>query len=249
MEQTWSPTSTAPSPAARPTAAIVAWCVVAAAQIALAFSVTLLVTEGEVPSEGLYEYGTAIGGVFVYAFLLGLTVGIAALGGPLRETLGLRAFRARWFPISLGIVIGVAVLAYLLAEVLGLDAGAEQGILPEEWRPERAGAIMANAFVIVVAAPVVEELFFRGAGVRLLQAFGPVVAIVVPGLAFGLAHGLLIGLLPLAVFGIGLAWVRLRAASVWPCVLAHMLYNGAVLGLGLACLSSPECRPSLGCVL
>lgn len=248
MEPTSSATSSEPSTASRPVAAIVAWCAIAALQIALVFSVAFLVEEPE-GRDGLYEYGTAIGNGFVYALLLGLTVWVASLAGNVRDTLGLRSFQGKWIGISIGIVIAVAIVAFVLARVFGLDAGAEQGILPEEWRPERAGAVAANALVIVLAAPLVEELFYRGVGVRVLQVFGTLVAILVTGVAFGLAHGLLIGLIPLTLFGVGLAWVRLRAASVWPCVIAHALYNGSVLALGLACLASPECRPNLGCLV
>lgn len=247
MEPTSSATSNEASTASKPVGAIVAWSVIAALQIALVFSVAF-VADDAAPRDGLYEYGNAIGNGLVYVVLLGLTVWVASLAGNVREHLGLRSFQGKWVGISLGIVIGVAIVAYVLSRVFGLDAGAEQGILPEEWRPERAGALAANAAVIVLAAPLVEELFFRGVGVRLLQVFGTAAAILVTGVAFGLAHGLLIGLIPLTLFGIGLAWVRLRAASVWPCVIAHALYNGSVLALGLACLANPECRTNLGCL-
>src|ERR671918_493071 len=40
---------------------------------------------------------------------------------------------------------------------------------------------------------------------------------------------------PLALFGIGLAWVRAASGSVWPGVIAHMTYNG--VGIGLLVLS------------
>lgn len=246
MEPTSRPTSSERSPGSRPFAAIAAWSVLAAIQIGLVLSVTLL-AEDDLPRDALYEYGNAIGNGIVYAILLGLTVWIASLGGNTVELLGFRPFAWRWVGAALAIVVGVALLSYLIALVFDLDPAAEQGILPEEWRPERAGAVAANAAVIVIAAPVVEELFYRGVGVRLLQRFGPVVAIGVTGLAFGLAHGLLIGLVPLAIFGIGLAWVRLRAASVWPCIVAHSLYNGTVLALGLVCLADPTCRGTLGC--
>ena len=43
---------------------------------------------------------------------------------------------------------------------------------------------------------------------------------------FGLVHGVLEALPPLVLMGLGLAWVRLRADSVWPAVAAHMAYNG-----------------------
>jgi membrane protease YdiL (CAAX protease family) len=248
MQTTSSPTSSEPSRASRPRAALAAWLALAALQIILVVAATVAVDE-EDAGETLYDYGSAIGNGAVYLVLLGLTIGIANLHGDVRDTLGLRRFTGRWVWLALGVVTAVAVFTFAISRLFGIDPGEEQGILPEEWRPERAGAIAANGVVVVAIAPLVEELFFRGVGVRVLSVWGSVAAVLVSGVAFGLAHGLLIGLAPLALFGIGLAWVRLRSASVWPGVIAHALYNGAVLALGLACLSDAECRGTLGCGL
>src|SRR5918996_1456379 len=54
-------------------------------------------------------------------------------------------------------------------------------------------------------------------------------------ISFGVVHGILGALPPLALFGVGLAWVRLRSASVWPSFVAHAVYNG--LGILLLVLA------------
>jgi membrane protease YdiL (CAAX protease family) len=36
--------------------------------------------------------------------------------------------------------------------------------------------------------------------------------------------------------GVGLAWVRIRAESVWPGVIAHAAYNGVALAVLFATL-------------
>jgi membrane protease YdiL (CAAX protease family) len=54
-------------------------------------------------------------------------------------------------------------------------------------------------------------------------------AIGVTGLVFGLGHGLLVALPILVPFGLVLGWVRWRADSVWPGMLAHGFYNGSAL--------------------
>jgi hypothetical protein len=59
--------------------------------------------------------------------------------------------------------------------------------------------------------------------------YGGLVAILVTGVIFGLVHGVLGALPPLVFFGIGLAWVRLRSASVWPSFIGHAAYNGLAL--------------------
>jgi CAAX protease family protein len=71
--------------------------------------------------------------------------------------------------------------------------------------------------------------------VKALMVFGGVVSILATGAIFGLVHGILGALPPLVLFGIGLAWVRLRSGSVWPSFIGHATYNG--LGLLLLVLA------------
>ena len=79
--------------------------------------------------------------------------------------------------------------------------------------------------LVSTVVPFAEELFFRGLGVRALQFFGGMSAVVITGLVFGFSHGILGALPPLVLFGIALGWVRLRSGSVWPGVLAHGFFN------------------------
>ncbi len=86
----------------------------------------------------------------------------------------------------------------------------------------------------MLAAPIVEELTFRGAGYTLLERYGRPLAIVAVGLLFGLAHGLVDALPLLAAFGMGLAYLRARTASVYPGMLLHALFNGVTLIVAVA---------------
>ena len=236
MQTTSSPISPAPSPPSRRRLALTAWALIAALQATLAYLAASGAGDGS--ALDLYRYEAAVGATVVYAVLVGLTVAIARLDGGVRETLGLRRFHGRWAWIALGVVVAVAILTLALAKLFGLDAGEEQGYLPDEWRPDRVGPVVANGLVVALVAPFAEELFFRGLGVTVLAGAGTAAAIVVSGLAFGLAHGLLIGLVPLTLFGIGLAWVRIRSASVWPGVIAHALYNASALAIAVGCLAT-----------
>ena len=60
----------------------------------------------------------------------------------------------------------------------------------------------------------------RSASSRLLKP-----AIVLVGLLFGLAHGLILSLPVLAVFGGALAWIRARTGSIYPGMILHSLFN------------------------
>jgi hypothetical protein len=114
------------------------------------------------------------------------------------------------------------------------DAAKEQGLTPDRWEPDKALTFAAGAAVVVLVAPLVEELFFRGLGVGLLAFAGPSVAIGVPAVAFALAHGIPAALPTLLVFGGGLAWIRYRSESIWPCFLTHAAYNGVALAIAAA---------------
>ena len=93
------------------------------------------------------------------------------------------------------------------------------------WRPERATQFAANFVVFSLVGPTVEELTFRGLGYSLLERFGRPTAIVVVAIAFGLAHGLVIGFPILAAFGGALAYLRARTGSLFPGILLHASFN------------------------
>jgi membrane protease YdiL (CAAX protease family) len=174
----------------------------------------------------LYEYSTAAAAAVAYGILL---FSVLAIAGFSRELLALRRPRS-WrqalvlMPVILiGIWITVAILDHFL------HGGREQGLTPTGWEPSHAGAYAANFVVIAIVAPVVEELMFRGLGFSLLVVFGVSTAIIVVGVAFALAHGLLQAFPELLVFGSALAWLRYRTDSVYPGMVLHGLFNGISL--------------------
>jgi hypothetical protein len=140
------------------------------------------------------------------------------------NALGFRTFRLRWLWLAFAVVVATTIVAVAVEPFL--HGGEDQGLGADDWQPEHAGAFAANVVVLVLVGPFAEELFFRGLGIRVLMLYGGLVAILVTGVIFGLVHGLLGALPPLVLFGIGLAWVRLRSASVWPAFIGHAAYNG-----------------------
>jgi membrane protease YdiL (CAAX protease family) len=119
--------------------------------------------------------------------------------------------------------------AVISALPLPESPGKEQGITNVPWEPAHAGAFAANLVLFAVIAPFVEELTFRGAGQSLLSFLGRWWSIILVGVAFGLAHGLVEALLVLVPFGIALAWLRDRTDSVVPGMFVHGLFNAAAL--------------------
>jgi membrane protease YdiL (CAAX protease family) len=89
------------------------------------------------------------------------------------------------------------------------------------------------AIPLVVLAPIVEELLFRGLLYRYLRGrVGVVAAVVISALVFAVLH---VVIPPLFVMGIVLAVLAERTGSLWPGIVLHATNNGlVVLALWLA---------------
>jgi membrane protease YdiL (CAAX protease family) len=230
MRTTSSPTSTRRS-SRHKTWPIAVWLAVSAVLVLAAFWGARQGSESD--DDVLYDPDLATSGLVFYGIIavISLLIGLAY---PRRaDALGFRRFRMRWVWMSFAVVVATTIAA--IATEPFLHGAEEQGFGADRWEPEHAGAFAANVVVLVLIGPFTEELFFRGLGVRVFMAFGGVAAILVTGVIFGLVHGILGALPPLVLFGIGLAWVRLRSASLWPGVIGHVAYNG--LGVLLLVLS------------
>jgi membrane protease YdiL (CAAX protease family) len=176
----------------------------------------------------LYTWSAAIGGLVQLAIVLGIVLAIAR-DRPKDEYLGLR--RPSSWGLAAGLIVLVLISVFALSAVLSplLHPGEEQGLVPKTWHPDRAAPFVANFLVVAVLAPIVEEITFRGLGYKLLEPFGKWTAILLVGLLFGLAHGLVEALPILAAFGSGLAYVRMRTGSVYPGMIVHGAFNSLVL--------------------
>jgi membrane protease YdiL (CAAX protease family) len=188
-------------------------------------------SSGAPPKDVLYRWDTAIGSAIEFG-IFALVALLIARGD--RDLLALR--RPKSWAGALGGAFGVLVGIYVLSAILApiLHPGEEQGLTPDRWDSARAAPFFANAFVVCVVAPFVEELTFRGVGFTLLRArFGFEPAMVGSALFFGLAHGLVEALPLLVAFGIGLAWLRQRQESTIPGMLLHGTFNAIALALSL----------------
>jgi membrane protease YdiL (CAAX protease family) len=177
----------------------------------------------------VYSYSTFAGGIVVYLFWLGLVLAIAV---DRWDLLVLR--RPRSWGRAAGLALAAVAAIYVFEGVVSLiplpeSPGREQGLTPTHWEPAHAGAFAANVVLFALVAPVVEELTFRGLGQSLLAFLGRWPAIVLTGVAFGVAHGLVEALIILVPFGIALAWLRDRTRSVYPGMVVHGLFNGIAL--------------------
>ena len=211
---------------------LLAWLIVVGVLTLLAYGARL--SDTETPDDLAYRYSSSVAALIQYGIMLGILL-LIARGLPKRELFALR--RPRSWKRGLGLaalalgVIYASALAYerVLSLVGDWDPTEEQGLVPDGWDSSRAGAFVAFFVVVTLIAPAVEELTYRGLGISLLSPWGVVLAVVVTGVLFGAAHGLLVALPILAVFGIVVGWLRIKTDSIYPPMALHATFNGVAL--------------------
>ncbi len=86
-----------------------------------------------------------------------------------------------------------------------------------------------------VGAPIEEELLFRGFLFPALarSSLGAVGGAIVSSALWAGTHTTHAWYALVQVFLIGLlhSWARLRSDSLWPCIITHAMFNGALTGL------------------
>ncbi len=141
------------------------------------------------------------------------------------------SWRQWWgFPAGMVLQIGVALATYPLVQLISDDDAPQQAIA-------RVAASISGAdlafftFVVVVLAPVIEEVTFRGMLLgRLMKTMTKHPAVLISSAAFALTHLLdpnAILVVPgLFLVGIGLGYLALRGGNLGLAVLAHAGVNG-----------------------
>jgi membrane protease YdiL (CAAX protease family) len=130
-------------------------------------------------------------------------------------------------------LIGVAcqfalVPLYLLLEPLvGDDVGDVAGDLSERFT---GGERVLFVVMVLVAAPIAEEFFFRGAVQGILgEWFGPVVGVVGTAVLFAAVHLVWVVMPGLFAFGLVLGYLRLRTGRLQPSILCHAGFNAVTV--------------------
>jgi len=188
------------------------------------------------PDADLYAAARGLGGNgFVMTLATFVTtplcIGLIALlvrlrkGPTIARYLGLKAIAPRTMLFWLGIVTLFALIAEFLAHLLG------RPYMPDFMVDAYATAYFAPLFwlAIIVAAPLFEEVFFRG---FLFEGFqhsrlGPLGAVFLTSLAWTILH-VQYGAYELGtIFGLGVVFgvARLKTQSIYPPLAMHSLFN------------------------
>lgn len=145
-----------------------------------------------------------------------------------------------WGPITWIAAIGVQIALAAVVLLVGIPLSSNVESISDA-DADRA-YLIATAIAAVVAAPIIEELVFRGLVLRgLLSRLGPVVAVTLQGVLFGVAHvdpargtgniGLAI---VLSGVGVALGTTAYLTRRLGAAVIAHAIFNGVVVALLLS---------------
>ncbi len=168
------------------------------------------------------QLATALGFLLV-PILIATRWGESSVGVALRR-LGVRVFHPgalKWMLAAIGAYL---VFAAIYAGIFGSPH--------QEDIAESFGAIPVQILLIVIAAPVSEEVCFRGLVFGGLRTRLPrIAAALISGLVFGGLHATtgVTAVPPLIFFGFLLALLYEKTGSIVPGILLHMLNNAVAL--------------------
>ncbi len=162
--------------------------------------------------------------------------------GRFRTDVGLSA---RWVDAGWGPVTWIACLiaqVVVAAVVIALNIPFTGNVKDVSDLGSDRGYVISLLVLAVVAAPIAEEIVFRGVMLRgLLSRTGAVVAIGVQGVLFGLAHfdpirgtGNIGLIMVLGTVGCVLGGAAFLIRRIAPTMIAHAIMNGIAMALALS---------------
>jgi membrane protease YdiL (CAAX protease family) len=139
--------------------------------------------------------------------------------------LGKFDFDGLWLPGLAVAVLYLLVGGYTrLVDALGLEflqtePGGLEVTLRDNW------AIALYGITTVIAAPLGEELFYRGLVFGGLSQWGFLPAALVSSSLFALSHVDAATLIPFIAVGMTMSWLYWRSGSLWDAITFHVLFN------------------------
>ena len=201
---------------------------------AVAASIWTAASGGDVESLG----ALAAGQIGLWLGLLGWPVLVSRVKGrgSLVDDFGLRA--RPWDALGLvaGVVCQLVVIPvlYLLVQLVTGDLDVERPARELADRAHGAGFVVL-ALLVVLGAPVIEELFFRGLLLRAAERrVGTRWALAISSVAFAASHFELVQFPGLALVGLVFGILVVRTGRLGPGIAAHLAFNAtAVVSLAL----------------
>jgi membrane protease YdiL (CAAX protease family) len=153
----------------------------------------------------------------------------ATKGNGMVRDFGLR-MKAIDVPLGLGVGIatqvGIALIYAPIADALGIEDVGEAAQELSDKATDPVGVVLF-LLIVVVGAPIIEEIFFRGLVLRSIEhRFGSLAAVLISGSIFGLIHFQWADALPLIAVGIVLGALTVKTGRLGPAIWAHAFFNG-----------------------
>ena len=166
-------------------------------------------------------------------------INVLALGAPIGLGLYLNRLKFREaFPLA---HVTLAQVTAMALTILGADLLLSEAdnlfrsVLPapqfliEAYKQvfSSQGNLVERIFLLIIVAPVTEELLFRGIILRgLLSRYGPAAAVGLSALLFALVHMNPWQFISVFWLGVAFGWFYLRTGSINICILGHAISNG-----------------------
>lgn len=170
-----------------------------------------------------------LGNVGLWVGLVGVTLwAVRTKGSNLRDDLGLR-FEAGDVPLGLVVgAIGFGAVQLLMWPIAAL-VGSEAVSAPARSLSDSASGplgVAALIVMVVVIAPFVEELFYRGLALRAFtRRMGERWGLVASALVFAALHLQDLQFPALVLVGLGCGYLAQRYGRLGPAIFAHVGYN------------------------
>ena len=134
---------------------------------------------------------------------------------------------------SVVVLQGVNLAMVELLRRLGVPADLQASVRALQTGP--AAVKVSVALTATILAPLMEESLFRGILYQWVRDTGHRrVAMILTSVVFGVVHGNLPSLVPLAFFGGYLCWLYERTGNLLACILTHAGFNAVFVGFLLA---------------
>ena len=191
--------------------------IVASGIVAIPFAVA----GADLDSGGFIIVGTIAQDLVIIAAAYFVT---ADLGHPTARTFGLRPFKSS----ALGWIFAALVAYLVLTSIYTVlvDPPSEQLPSGLEDADQSLLVAVATGMLLIVVAPLAEEIFFRGFLYQAFRnSFGVLPGALLSALIFGAIHFEFFKLVQLAILGLILALLFEKTKSLWPPIILHALNN------------------------
>lgn len=177
-------------------------------------------------------------------YILGMPLMIMLIRTIPKEKITKHSMPVGKFLLAFIICYGIMYASNLVGTLVTYLLAALKGEPIDNYMMELAGSasLWTRILIMVIWAPIMEELIFRKLLVDRAVRYGEGIAVVLSGLMFGLFHGNLSQFAYAATIGMFLAFIYVKTGKIHYTIIMHMVINflGSVVSIFVVGLIDPE---------